>query len=280
MTSPAPQQLAGKEPAFGFIGWGAESAAMLAALQERYPQIAETAAVLAPGQAQGPLQRAIPTLEGLFAAADIIFAEGGTEFLEPHLPMMRLAISDRHILVLLGGGWSVEALLEHLRERKLARCMLLPTKPGTLGTLAYYAAPFFSPQEQEALRSLFGHLSLCVELKEEAHFEVLRGLADFAPAAFYTIIEAMADGVVMMGFSRVAAVKFLASLLDGAARRMLEEDASPAMLREQAMEMDVAAAGLIELESAGIRGTIMRAIQRAVRHPRTAIPIAPTRGPE
>jgi pyrroline-5-carboxylate reductase len=33
----------------------------------------------------------------------------------------------------------------------------------------------------------------------------------------------------------------------------------------------VAAAGLIELESAGIRGALMRAVQQAVRHPRTAI---------
>jgi len=37
----------------------------------------------------------------------------------------------------------------------------------------------------------------------------------------------------------------------------------------------LAAAGLIELESAGIRGTLLRAIQRAVRRPGTANSVPP-----
>jgi pyrroline-5-carboxylate reductase len=279
-------------PACGFIGWGPESAAMLEALRRRFPDVEARATALAPaaggsagraasGAATGtaraaavpraPLARSVPTLEGLFQAAELVFAEGGQKALEAHLAMIRLAISDRHVLVLLGGGWALEPLLEQLKERKLARCMLLPTRPGTLGTLAFYASPYFSPQELADFRALFAHLELVVELREERHFDVLQGLADFAPAAFYTVIEAMADGVVMMGFSRAAALQILASLLLGAAERVLEGQASAAVLRERALEVDVAAAGLIELESAGIRGALMRAIQRTVRKPRTAI---------
>jgi pyrroline-5-carboxylate reductase len=195
--------------------------------------------------------------------------------------MIRLAISDRHVLVLLGADWSLAALLETLHERKLARCMLLPGSPEHLTTVAYYASPFLDPADREALRALFAHLELCVELREERHFDVLQGLADFAPAAFYTVMEAMADGVVMMGFSRSAALKLLASLLHGAARRVLEGEATAGQLREQALEIDVAAAGLIELESAGIRGALMRAMQRAVRRPRTAgTAAAPSVSPE
>jgi pyrroline-5-carboxylate reductase len=190
--------------------------------------------------------------------------------LEPHLATIRLAISDRHALVLLGGGWSMAALLESLKERKLARCMLLPTSPGRLGALAFHTAPYFTPQERARLRALFAHLDPVVELGEERQFDVLQGLADFAPAAFYTVLEAMADGVVMMGFSRAAAMQVLASLLHGAAQRLLDGEGTAAQLREQALEVDVAAAGLIELESAGIRGALMRAVNKSVRRPRTA----------
>jgi pyrroline-5-carboxylate reductase len=272
-TAPLPRggQSAGEAPACGFIGWGPESAALLEALRRRFPDIESRAAALASGTVRAPLPRVMPSLEGLFQASELVFAEGGLKALQPHLPMIRLAISDRHVLVLLGGGWSLDALLGQLRERKLARCMLLPTSPGTLGTLAFYASPYFAPEELAAFRGLFDHLELCVELREERHFEVLQGLIDFAPAAFYTVMEAMADGVVMMGFSRAAAVQVLASLLHGAAQRVLSGEASAAQLREQALEVDVAAAGLIELESAGIRGALMRAVQQAVRHPRTAI---------
>lgn len=257
-------------PACGFIGWGPESAALLDALRARFPDVDARATALAAGGAQAPGLRAVPSVEGLFQAAELVFAEGGPAALQAHLPVIRLAISDRHVLVLLGPGWSLQALLGQLHERKLARCVLLPTSPGTLSTLAFYASPYFAPEELAAFRALFAHLELCVELREERHFEVLQGLADFAPAAFYTVMEAMADGVVMLGFSRAVALKLLASLLHGAAQRVLEGAESPAQLREQALEIDVAAAGLVELESAGIRGAFMRAIQRAVRSPRTA----------
>jgi len=278
---------AAQAPACGFIGWGPESAAMLAALRGRFPEIDARCTLLAgsandagrgvDGAARAgapalppPPARTLPSLEALFQGATLVFAEGGAAALAPHLPLIRLAISDRHVLVLLGGGWSLAALLTPLSERKLARCMLLAGRPGSPGTLAYFTAPYFSAEERAAFAGLFAHLELCVELREERHFELLQGLVDFAPAAFYTTLEAMADGVVMLGFSRAAAMRILASLLEGAARRVLEGEITPAQLREQALEVDVAAAGLIELESAGIRGALMRAIQKSVRRPRTA----------
>ena len=236
---------------FGFIGWGPESLAMLDALREWRPGIEKEAMAFGADSDHLPLQRTTPSLESLFRHAEVIFAEGGPDFLASHLPTVRLAISDRHLLVLLGRGWSMAAMLEILKERKLARCMLLPSSPGTLRTMAYLTSPY---------------LDLCMELKEESHFDVLQGLAQFAPAALYTIIESMADGVVMMGFPRSAAFQYLASLLHGSAERILAGKTPPGELREQALSVEVAAAGLIEMESSGIRGIMMRAIQRAVDH--------------
>ena len=256
----------GAAPSAGFIGWGPESQAMLDVLRARFPDIGTQAALLAGSATDHPLERPAPTMESLFSTCNLIFAEGGMAFLEPHLATIRLAISDRHVLALLGGGWSMDDLLEVLKERNLVRCMLLPAQPEGTSHLAFLVSPHFSSGELAGFRDLFSHLKMRVELKAEAQFEVIRGLADFAPVALYTIIDAMADGVVMMGFPRAAALEYLASLLHAAALRMLEADTTPALLREQALTVDVAAAGLIELESAGIRGTMMRAIHRAVEH--------------
>ena len=251
---------------FGFIGWGPESLAMLDALREWRPGIEKEAMAFGADSAHLPLQRTTPSLESLFRHAEVIFAEGGPDFLASHLPTVRLAISDRHLLVLLGRGWSMAAMLEILKERKLARCMLLPSSPGTLRTMAYLTSPYLTPQERNFFQDMFSALDLCMELKEESHFDVLQGLAQFAPAALYTIIESMADGVVMMGFPRSAAFQYLASLLHGSAERILAGKTPPGELREQALSVEVAAAGLIEMESSGIRGIMMRAIQRAVDH--------------
>jgi len=254
-------------PPLGFIGWGAESAALLEMLRSRDPGVVGRATLLAGEVGQTPLSHAIPSAEGLFRAAEIVFAEGGPAVLEPHLPGIRLAISDRHVLVLLGGGWSLGALLEHLHERKLARMMVLPTASdasGVRGTVAFHAAPYFLPGELSDFRRLFDHLDVCAQLREEAQFESLLGLAEFAPAAFFTMLEAMTDGMVMMGVPRATALEYLSALMQDSVRRLTEPGATPGRLREESLSVAVAAAGMIELESAGMRGMIMRAIDRAV----------------
>lgn len=255
-------------PNLGFIGWSDESAAVFSLLQGRFEGLADGASILAQEGELSPLERRIPSVEGLFQGAGVIFASGGRDALEAHLPMIRLAISDNHVLVLLGGGWSMEELLGQLHERKLVRAMVLPVAQGSPGAVAFHFSPFFSENEARAFRELFGHLEMCIELQRESQIEVLRGLAEFAPAAFYTLLESLIDGVVAMGVPRPAALQYLTALLSGAVGRLLEGQGSPALLREQALEMEVAAAGLVELESAGMRGAVMRSIRKSVEHSR------------
>ncbi|NIP74197.1 MAG: hypothetical protein GWO16_14810, partial [Gammaproteobacteria bacterium] len=213
---------AGERPVCGFVGWGPESAALLDALRGTDPERAPHAVALAGAGAPPEVARTVPSVEALFASAQLIVAEGGAAALEPHLATIRLAISDRHVLVLLGSGWSLEPLLTHLHERKLVRCLLLPAQSGTAGSLAFHPTPYFTASELAAFKATFAHLELCVELRDERHFELVQGLADFAPAVFYTVLEAMGDSMVMMGFSRDAAVNLVASLLHGTAQRVLD----------------------------------------------------------
>lgn len=255
-------------PNLGFLGWSEESAAVFSLLQGRFEGLAESASILAREGEPSPLERRIPSVEGLFQTAGIILASGGRDALEPHLPTIRLAISDSHVLVLLGDGWSLEEMLGHLHERKLVRAMVLPAGQGSAGAVAFHFSPYFTEAEAQAFLDLFGHLELCIELQQESQFEVLRGLADFAPAAFYILLESLIDGVVTMGVPRPAALQYLTALLSGAVGRLLDGEGSPARLREQALETEVAAAGLVELESAGMRGAVMRSIRKSVEHSR------------
>ncbi|MCZ6728915.1 MAG: pyrroline-5-carboxylate reductase, partial [SAR324 cluster bacterium] len=78
------------------------------------------------------------------------------------------------------------------------------------------------------------------------------------------ILDAMADGALMMGLPRAEAQRFMASVLLNAAQTMLESGKHPALLREEALQFNLAASGLMELESAGLRGLMMRTVERAV----------------
>lgn len=270
------------KPRLGFIGWGPESAALWDILRAG-PGVGATPPLFMPGNrpAEGPLQ-ALPTLEALFGACETIFVEAPAPEMEQIMPQIRLSITDRHVLVLMGRGWSMEAVWRHLNERKLVRCLVsfpgaapattqgeTPAKtPGDAGggrtLLAFHAAPFLEPEEVAAFRELFGSLELVLELEDEVQFQVMQSLAGIAPAAFYTIMDAMADGALMMGLPRPAALRFIASLLLNTAESMLEGDRHPALLREEALRSNTAAAGLMELESAGLRGMMMRAVRQAM----------------
>lgn len=254
-------------PRVGLIGGGEQSAALLEVLAGRYPALPSHVHWFAVGPAtpQPPQLRAAPTVEALFAASDLLIVDAPPTLVEPLLPLARLSVSDRHLLVLMGQGWSIDTVLAQLNERKLIRCLVAPAGKKSQPLVAYHATPFLRPEDAQRFRGHFAHLELVLELDSEARFEAVMGLVGFTPAAFYTMVDAMADGALMTGLTRPVALKCVAALLQGVAANLLQEGAHPALLREEAMQYTVAATGLMELESAGIRGLMMRALRKGFR---------------
>ncbi|MBI3992790.1 MAG: hypothetical protein HY342_05925 [Candidatus Lambdaproteobacteria bacterium] len=258
---------AGVAQRIGFIGWGPGGAAVLAGAQRHAPQRAAAARVFLGGvqpAARPPLE-AIASIEGLFSQAELIFAEGDAAFLAGLLPMLRLAISDRHVIVLLGHALSLEQLLHHLHERKLIRCLVRERDDPAAPLLAYVASPYVSAAELAAFRGLFGPQAALLALQGEQPFEVVSALTEIAPATFHTVLEAMADGALMMGLPREEALALLSSLLAELGRAMLQPEHAAGQARSRALRSPVAAAGLMALESSGMRGLIMRVVRDATQ---------------
>jgi pyrroline-5-carboxylate reductase len=185
------------------------------------------------------------------------------------LPGLRLAISDRNVVVLAGHGISMSAALKQLHERKLIRCVVTPHGNPAEAILAYHPARWVRAEDADRFRALFPHLAQVLELRDEAQFDVVRALSGIAPAVMYTMADAFADGALMMGLPRAQALAYLAGVLLGASRAMTGGE-HPAVLRDSALEAEPAAAGLMELESSGMRGLMMRVVDQAVRQVRRA----------
>ncbi len=254
------------KPRLGFIGWGAESAAFWETLQKGpTAPWADTPGFFPGGRppAEAPLQP-VPSVESLFGVCDTIMVELPPAQVRQVMPMIRLSIADRHMLVLLGQSPSVQSLLRQLNERKLVRCMVLSFRDGQPPLVAYCATPFVEPAELATFRGLLAHLDHVLEVADETQFEVMQGLASIAPVGFYTIMDALADGALMMGLPREKALRLIATLLSDTAQRLLEGGGHPALLRGEALRSNGAAAGLMELESAGVRGLMMRTIERTM----------------
>jgi pyrroline-5-carboxylate reductase len=250
----------------GFIGWGAASTAMQAHLQARGAGAAGAMRVFAIDERQPPPGvEPIGSVESLFQQAELIIVDAEPAQLVPHLPLMRLAISDRHTLVMIGPGWSLDALLHHLHERKLMRCLVRPGPVPGQTLLAFFAAPFIDRAGIDSFNSWFGDMGLLLELASEAQFEVAQTLVDIAPAAFLTILDALADGALMMGLPRRPALAVVAAVLENTAAALRAAPEHPERLRDEALQSHVAATGLMEMESAGIRGLMMRVVREATR---------------
>lgn len=271
MTAHSPAQAA-PAPRLGFIGWGPGNETVWRTVAASQPEQAREARVFLPAHSRpAPAALgAVASVERLLGERELVFVDTDRESLRGLLPMMRLAVSDRNVLVLTGPGLPLSEVTRHLHERKLVRCLPLAFGGAEETVVAFYATPWLHGAEREALRRLLGAAGHLLEVEDEAQFEVARGLADMAPAVFYTMADAMADGALMSGLPRQDALPFIAAILTGAARTLWHGGQHPALLRERALEAEGAAAGLMEFESAGLRGLMMRVVEKTIRRLRPA----------
>jgi len=116
---------------------------------------------------------------------------------------------------------------------------------------------------REIILNIFSSIGRCRFL-EEKHFDACTALSGSGPAFACIVLEAMADGGVMMGLPRAEALELACQTLQGAARMALQPGAHPAQIRDAVTTPGgCTIAGLLAMEDGRIRSTIARAIQVA-----------------
>jgi pyrroline-5-carboxylate reductase len=96
--------------------------------------------------------------------------------------------------------------------------------------------------------------------------DVVTALNSSGPAFAYLIIEALAEGGVMMGLRRDVAMQIAAQMLQGSARMVLQTGLHPAALKDQVTTpAGCTIAGLLTLEDGRIRSVLARAVEEATR---------------
>jgi pyrroline-5-carboxylate reductase len=112
-------------------------------------------------------------------------------------------------------------------------------------------------------QAIFGSLGVTLEL-EERHFNTVTGLSGSGPAFGYLMVEALADGGVMMGLPRSVAIILAARTLLGAAEMVLATGKHPASLKDDVTTpAGCTIAGILALEDGRIRSTLARGVERA-----------------
>ncbi|MBN2528343.1 MAG: pyrroline-5-carboxylate reductase [Deltaproteobacteria bacterium] len=166
------------------------------------------------------------------------------------------------IVVSICAGIYLQNLMSWVPESQVLRVM--PNTPCLIGEGAIALSSLgVSEQVVLTVKKLFSNLGMCTVL-DEKYLDVFTALASSGPAFAFVILEALADGAVMMGLPRAIAAKITAQMLQGSARMLLETGEHPAALKDQVTTPGgITTAGLLVMEDGRIRSTLARTIQKA-----------------
>jgi pyrroline-5-carboxylate reductase len=180
------------------------------------------------------------------------------------LPEIRAAAEGK-LLISIAAGIPLDRLHAWLPKTALVRAM--PNTPCLIGEgMTVLARGHGVDDERVALvRRIFESVGRCLEL-EEKHMDAVTSLNGSGPAFAYVMLEAMADGGVMMGLPRDVALTIAAQVFQGSARMVLDTSLHPAALKDQVTTpAGSTIAGLLTMEDGRIRSVLARTIQEATR---------------
>uniref|UniRef100_A0A6A7FQ26 Pyrroline-5-carboxylate reductase n=1 Tax=Hirondellea gigas TaxID=1518452 RepID=A0A6A7FQ26_9CRUS len=151
---------------------------------------------------------------------------------------------------------------------RVVRCM--PNTPCLVleGASVYCRGSAATDEDAKIANRLLSSVGLCHEVPE-SYLDAVTGLSGSGPAYAFLIVEALADGGVMMGLPRDLAISLAAKTLLGSAKMVLENNVHPGVLKDAVCSPGgCTIAGVYALEAAGLRGALINAVSKATQRAR------------
>lgn len=170
---------------------------------------------------------------------------------------------DVLIVSVLAGVTTERLQLAMGQDQPVVRAM--PNTPALVdeGATAIAGGTYADPDHVAKVRQMFEAVGEVVETREEM-MDAVTGLSGSGPAYVYMFIEALTDAGVKQGLSREVSAKLAAQTVFGAAKLAIETGKHPAILRDEVTTPGgTAIAAVSELESRGLRTTIINAVATA-----------------
>ena len=143
----------------------------------------------------------------------------------------------------------------------------MPNTPAMIGqgASAQSKGKNATESDTEFVSKILNAVGISIEVPEK-QLDAVTGLSGSGPAYIYTVIEALADGGVLVGLPKEKALTLAAKTVIGAAEMVMKSDEHPAKLRDQvASPGGTTIAGLAALESGKLRSTLIEAVKAATK---------------
>jgi pyrroline-5-carboxylate reductase len=180
------------------------------------------------------------------------------------LTPLRGALSHDKLIISIAAGITL-ADLESASGGRARLVRVMPNTPFLVGQGAagYCLGESATEEDAQLVERLFDAGGLITQVPESV-MNAVTGLSGGGPAYAFLMIEALRDGGVRMGLARDVATRLAAQTILGAATMVLETSQHPGQLKDQVTSPGGSTiAGLEILETDGVRGSLMRAVQTA-----------------
>jgi pyrroline-5-carboxylate reductase len=175
------------------------------------------------------------------------------------------ALSREAVLISIAAGVRLDDVRRYAGHRACVRVM--PNLPAAVGEGAavYLAASEVTAAQRQRVLDILGAVAKAiVEVHSDDAMDLATALHGSGPAYVYLFIESMVDAAVRLGMKREDADRLVLATVAGSARYAIETGQHPAVLRNAVTSAGgTTAAGLAELEAAGVRTAIDSAIEAA-----------------
>ncbi len=169
------------------------------------------------------------------------------------------------LVISIAAGVTLGTLDAALPQSRLVRVM--PNTPCLVGQSAsgYALGPRATAADGLLVAQLLESVGRAFAVDEKL-LDAVTGLSGSGPAFVYLMIEALSDAGVRMGLPREVALQLAAQTVRGAATMVLETGEHPGVLKDRVTSPGgTTIAGLAVLESGGVRGTLIAAVEAATR---------------
>merc|ERR1711915_638808 len=194
---------------------------------------------------------------------------------KPHLYKSMLGVLDPAKLIYTNKLWvsimagvTLEDLVRNLGQITESVGRVVRSIPNTplmvrKGSVAVTFSEGCTEEDKKLVDKLFSSAGRCVEVPERLQ-NPFAAMCGSGPAFIYQVIEALADGGVMMGLPRDLATEQAAAMVEGAAGMVLRGDKHPARLKDEVCSPGGSTIrGVQKLEEGGVRAAFMNAVQAA-----------------
>jgi pyrroline-5-carboxylate reductase len=198
---------------------------------------------------------------------DLLFLAIKPQVFEQAVKGIELHMSKATVVSVMG-GITIKQIRKALSTDFIIRVM--PNTPCLVGAGAFGMSVRKDVRSEVAqlVEEMLGSLGVVVSCPE-SQLDAITGLSGSGPAFVFTMIEALADGGVLMGLSREVALKLASQTVFGASKMVLETGEHPAVLRDRvASPGGTTIFGLHALEDGGARSAMMDAVQAAAERSR------------